>query len=179
MHPDTSSPINLLVAGCIVVAFLVLLVLRGQRRPALPYRRKPLLTAWERRAMSVMTGQLYPGLHICPQVRLADLLTIFPGDPRIKMRALNRVAMKSIDFIIVDITSGEAVLGIELDDRSHDREDRQQRDAFINAVFQEVGVPLARFRPSQTIDIRPHLAAIGPSAAMERQRDSRSRRSRA
>jgi len=41
--------------------------------PRLPYERKPLLSAWERRALLSMRAQLPPGFYVCPQVRLADM----------------------------------------------------------------------------------------------------------
>lgn len=33
---------------------------------------------------------------------------------------------------------------IELDDKSHQRRDRQQRDAFVNEALSVAGIPLAR-----------------------------------
>jgi len=36
-------------------------------------------------------------------------------------------------------------VGIELDDSSHAREERQARDAFVQRVFQASGLPLLRF----------------------------------
>ena len=36
-------------------------------------------------------------------------------------------------------------VGIELDDSSHAREDRQARDAFVEQVFEAAGVALLRF----------------------------------
>ncbi len=34
--------------------------------------------------------------------------------------------------------------GIELDDRSHRRADRRQRDTFVEGVFNAAGLPIAR-----------------------------------
>ena len=51
---------------------------------------------------------------------------------------------KSIDFVICDVMTLEPVAAIEVDDRSHFLPERRQRDAFVNAVFREIGVPLLR-----------------------------------
>jgi len=124
---------------------------------ALPYRRHPVLSPWERSVLPQLLRQLPPGTHLCPQVRLADLLSITVHDPAARRVALNRVASKSVDFVIADIASGEALLVVELDDSSHLRPDRQTRDVFVNEVLRSAGIPIARFRPGQTVDVRPHL----------------------
>jgi hypothetical protein len=60
--------------------------------PRLPYERKQLLTAWERRALLSMRAQLPPGFYVCPQVRLADMLRIRGADRMGRMAALGKVA---------------------------------------------------------------------------------------
>ena len=36
----------------------------------------------------------------------------------------------------------QPLVGIELDDKSHQRKDRQERDAFVNSVFEAANLPL-------------------------------------
>lgn len=55
----------------------------------------------------------------------------------------NRIKSKSIDFVITDINS-KIKICIELDDPTHIREDRQQRDKFINELFKQLGIKLLR-----------------------------------
>lgn len=43
---------------------------------------------------------------------------------------------------------------IKLDDASHDREGRQERDAFVNQALQTAGLPLLRVRARGTYDPR-------------------------
>jgi hypothetical protein len=43
------------------------------------------------------------------------------------------------------------MLGIELDDLSHQRADRKERDMFVNRLFASTGVPLLRL-PVQELD---------------------------
>jgi very-short-patch-repair endonuclease len=130
------------------------------------YRRKSVLTPWERKALGILARQLRPGLHLCPQVRLADMLSIDASDRSLYFRALNQVACKSVDFVVADVVTGAAVLVIELDDRSHRREDRQARDVLVDAVLREAGIPIVRFKPSQRLDLGPALtAAVGARAS--------------
>ena len=153
------APTTLIVGALIVLGLIALVRLTTRPRDALPYRRKPVLSPWERKALPGLLRQLPAGTHLCPQVRLADLLAVTGGDPSARQTALNRVACKSVDFVVVDVVSGDALLVVELDDRSHARPDRQARDAFVNEVLRVAGIPVARFRPGQTIDVKPMLAA--------------------
>ena len=151
---------TLIILGALAVLGLVALVrLLGPPRASLPYRRKPVLSPWERKALPELLRQLPLGCHLCPQVRLADMLAVTARDPSARQTALNRVASKSVDFIVVDIASGDARLVIELDDRSHGRPDRRDRDALVDAALRVAGIPIARFRPGQRLDISQHLQA--------------------
>jgi len=126
--------------------------------PKLPYQRKPLLSAWERRALLSMRAQLPPGFYVCPQVRLADMLRIDGADRMSRMAALGKVASKSVDFAVVELVSGDVVLVVELDDRTHDQAERRERDAFVNAVLEYSGIPIRRFRPETPIHVRDFFA---------------------
>jgi len=81
------------------------------------------------------------------QVRLAELADPAPGlSDRLRRRALGGVMAKSVDFVICDGLSLDPVVVIEVDDLSHRLPERLSRDAFVNAVFAEIGVPLLRVK---------------------------------
>jgi hypothetical protein len=136
--------------------------------PGLPYDRKPLLTAWERRALLAIRAQLPTGFYVCPQVRLADMLRFTGKDEFSRSIAVTKVASKSVDFAVVDLMSGDVVLVVELDDRTHDQPDRQRRDDFVNAVLERGGIPVRRFRPDTPIRVRDFFAGDGsPSMGVQ------------
>ena len=156
----------------IVVAFVVVagagLLLGSPRRPrnafqVRDYQAKPLLSRWELRALAELRTILPAGYYACPQVRLADLLTVGPRDPSRLQSALNYVGLKSVDFAIID-TSGRVVLVIELDDRSHEQTDRRQRDRMVGCVLDRCGIPLERVRPCQALMAIPGLSALRQQA---------------
>ena len=157
--PVYVAPSTVLVALAAIALLLVALARMAghQRGGGASYRRKAVLTAWERKALAVPNSQIRPGMHLCPQVRLADVLSIDAGDRSSHIRALNKVACKSVDFVVVDVASGNPLLVIELDDKTHRREDRQARDAFVDDVLRKAGIPILRFKPSQRLEIAPHL----------------------
>ncbi|QHU90201.1 DUF2726 domain-containing protein [Candidatus Saccharibacteria bacterium oral taxon 488] len=62
-------------------------------------------------------------------------------------RAFSRINGKSVDFLICT-NDMRPLLAIELDDITHNRPDRQQRDAFVNTVITSAHIPLLRFTAS-------------------------------
>nr|WP_242006321.1 DUF2726 domain-containing protein [Acetobacter estunensis] len=126
------------------------------------YQPKALLSDWERRALLAFRSQIPAGHYVCPQVRLAELVSIVV-DPRRFPEALNRVAGKSLDFVVIELATGRPVLAIELDDRSHQQRQRQDRDRFVNDLMEALNIPLQRFTPSMSLDVSGHFVP-GPSA---------------
>jgi hypothetical protein len=62
-------------------------------------------------------------------------------------RAFSRINGKSVDFLICT-NDMRPLLAIELDDTTHNRPDRQQRDAFVNTIITAAHIPLLRFTAS-------------------------------
>ncbi|MEK7650470.1 MAG: DUF2726 domain-containing protein [Patescibacteria group bacterium] len=58
--------------------------------------------------------------------------------------ALAHVNRKSVDFVLCDKAYISPKLAIELDDRSHERLDRQERDNRVEQILREAGLPLLR-----------------------------------
>ena len=164
-----SFPLPIVLAGVAVLAALLLAWPAGPGTgfSATDYRAKPLLSPWELRALGLFRQALPPGYVACPQVRLADALEILPHEPARRRAALALVAMKSVDFAIID-AHGRVVMVIELDDRSHAREDRRARDALVDAVCGQCGIPLWRVAPGQERRMLTELAALPPSAGRMR-----------
>ena len=120
--------------------------------PSLPYTlRESILTANEQafyRELLKVTGDK---LDVFTKVRVSDIFHVQGGKGY--QAALNRINSKHIDFLLCQPGSGKPVLAIELDDRSHNRASRRQRDEFINRLFEECGnVPLLRIKTMMRYD---------------------------
>jgi hypothetical protein len=130
-----------------------------------PYQGNRFLSENEKAFFKTLKASVGHEYQIFAQVRLADLVQIDPSlDAASHQRALNRVACKSVDFVLCGALSLDPVAAIEVDDRSHLRFDRQQRDQFVNQVFKEIGLPLLRVRAKRTYDpaeLRGLLQTIG------------------
>ena len=79
---------------------------------------------------------------ICPQVPLSAIF--FITDKKNYTSAFNRIARKRIDYLVCDGLTVKPLFGIELDDKSHQRADRIERDIFVEKVFDVSGMPLIR-----------------------------------
>ncbi|WP_083919087.1 DUF2726 domain-containing protein [Hydrogenovibrio halophilus] len=81
---------------------------------------------------------------IMGSVRLLDLIDITfykRIDKSLHDSLFHKTKSKHIDFLLVD-KSLKIVCAIELNDSSHDRSDRIQRDAFVDDVLSSAGVPI-------------------------------------
>lgn len=110
-----------------------------------PYRvSNRFLTKAEYSFYKVAQKVLGADFILCPQVALSSVF--FITDQQQFTSAFNRIARKRVDFIVCDAVTMKILFGIELDDSSHQREDRITRDEFVNRVFQEACLPLVRVK---------------------------------
>lgn len=58
---------------------------------------------------------------------------------------------KSVDFVLCDKEYISPKLAIELDDWSHSRSDRQERDGEVERILSEAGMPLLRITDTQNL----------------------------
>jgi hypothetical protein len=117
-----------------------------------PYERIPtLLTAAERDFFAVLREAAPAGHHIFAQVRLAGLVQVKQAARRDKSHWW-RIQAKCLDFVLLDSASFAPRLVVELDDRSHDRADRRERDAFVDEILAAVGLPILHVRWQRRYD---------------------------
>ena len=108
------------------------------------YTKKPaVLSSTEQRFLAALEKVVGDRYRILCQVRVADVveLKMVPFSAGYRA-ALNRISLKSFDFLLCDLQSFEPVLVIELNDSTHERPDRVERDSFLNGVCQSIGLPI-------------------------------------
>jgi very-short-patch-repair endonuclease len=127
----------------------------------LPYRlRDDFLSPAEFSFYKVLASLGGTRLTIQSKVRLADVF--FVARPNENVTYFNRIAQKHLDFLVCDSITMKPLLGIELDDASHNRNDRQERDDFIERVFQVAGLPLLRLPVQREYNTREVAGSIAP-----------------
>jgi hypothetical protein len=109
---------------------------------------------------------------ICPKVSLGDLFFVKSSDGSEFRTLTNKIDRKHVDFLVCDAKTMQPIVGIELDDKSHQRGDRQARDEFVEKVFSAAKLPLVRFpaqhaySPAELSEgLKPYLGKIEPPAA--------------
>ncbi len=109
---------------------------------ALPYRvSERFLSPAELTFYRVLSTALPPELIACPKVNLGDLFFVVGRSRAYR----NKIDRKHVDFLLCGRDSMLPYCGVELDDRSHQRADRIERDQFVDAVFAAAELPLLRF----------------------------------
>jgi hypothetical protein len=101
---------------------------------ALPYFSKRfLLSKGEAAFYHALRAAVPPGLAIAPKVRVSDVIGC--DGAAWKQGFGGRISQKHVDFVLVSAQSTEIVLIIELDDKTHRRRDRSERDEFLDRAF--------------------------------------------
>jgi hypothetical protein len=103
-----------------------------------------LLTANERVFYAALRQALPAGMVIMVQValnRVVEVRNLWRGDiwrdPR-----WNRIAQKSLDFVVMRSGDSRPVVAIEFDDASHERPERRRRDELLDAVLASAGLAI-------------------------------------
>lgn len=83
--------------------------------------------------------------YVFPQVHLSAIL-----DHRVKGQewkyAFSHINGKSVDYVLCSRATLEPTYAIELDDYTHDKPDRRERDTEVERIFEAANLPLVRFK---------------------------------
>jgi len=159
----------------VAIALAVLLILIAPRFAGrTSYElRAGLLTPGERafyRALLASVGSEY---LVATKVRVADVLKPTGTNRRNALCALNRIAQKHFDFVLCDPSTLEFKAAVELDDKSHRRRKRVERDAFLNDATASAGLTLYRFQAKSTYTVAEIRDAIFASRTGVHSKDAR------
>lgn len=111
------------------------------------YKRKPTLVSNSEREYLELLRNIDPDRYeVVPQVALVSVIdkTTNTG----YRNELFRIA----DFCFVDKDTFAPLLLVELNDATHHRADRKQRDEKVNAICENAGLPLVTFWLSDRLD---------------------------
>lgn len=151
--------------GCLA-ALLGLFESSQEERPRLAgadsYQLLPaVLTPGRLAFFEVLQEAMPEGYAVFAEVSLAALFDVRRGRPW--KSAYNRINQKRVDFVVYERATTKPICGIELDDVSHGRADRQSRDVFVDEVFRVCGLPLIRIRAARAYnlaDVKARLASV-------------------
>ena len=128
--------------GCLATIFGIKLK-DSRQTSALPYRLKSdFFSPAEANFYRVLKQVIGEHLLIFPKVGLGEF--IFITDQENLQSYRNKIDRKHVDFLLCKPDTLQPVFAIELDDSSHRRATRSERDAFVESVFAASSIPLVR-----------------------------------
>lgn len=139
------------LAILVVIAIAVMIYL-FYGEVTFPYEKiNSLCTKTELKFYHVLVQVVGEDFRIFGKTRIADLLKVKKGTKK-RMSWQNRINCKHIDFVLCDPGDLTILVAIELDDESHQRPDRVQRDDFVNQAFRDAMFPLLRIKTADSYD---------------------------
>jgi hypothetical protein len=153
----------------IVLVLVVLQFIRGSRSTGksgkdsedLPYVLRQYLMSRAERSFFGVLEQVTDSskYYIFPQLSLAKLVDVEKGTGPYQTYH-NKVDQKSVDFVLFDKGALSPVLVVELDDSSHNSENRQERDVLVDRVLAKVGLPILHVRAQAAYDPKQLTTSI-------------------
>jgi hypothetical protein len=123
--------------------------------PQVYYVRDSLFTPAERAFLDVLESLDFEGVTVTAKVRLADIFGIKHRTPwKGRQRAFNLIASRHVGFLLIARSDGRPLLGLELDDRTQQEDDRSARDEFVDATFASAGLPLLHIPARSHYDLK-------------------------
>lgn len=107
---------------------------------------------------------------VLSKVRLADIVNV--SDDVEKRSSewyayFNKISRKHIDFALADKNNLDIKLLIEIDDYTHQREDRMERDEFVDSVCEQANIPIIHL--NDVIDLEEKIINILHSQKTEQE----------
>jgi len=126
-----------------------------KKEEKLPFKKKQYFFSRAEKKFYLVLKQVADknSLVIFSKVRLLDLFLIQEKDYKSRMSNRGKIIQKHIDFLLCDNNSFSPVVGIELDDSSHNQSKRIKRDNLVNRVFASAELPLLRIKVSSNYNI--------------------------
>ena len=145
-----SNLFYLIILAAVVALLVILRMPKRQTEPQpFPYQsREFLLSPAERSFLGVLDQALANAAYrVFVKVRLADVVEVDKGLQRSAWQsAFNSISRKHVDFVICRSDDMGIVGAIELDDESHEKGKRKDRDAVVEKILEAADIPLLRVK---------------------------------
>ena len=107
---------------------------------------KALMSPAELKFFRALEGALGGNYRVFSKVRLADIVQpAKTGNKSAWYSAFGVIKSKHVDFVVCDPDTLEFRLVVELDDKSHERNDRVERDQKVDDILAQANIPMLHF----------------------------------
>ena len=165
--PKQLSPPLFMLLGAVILGVLLLRILiasmkrkkaaaspdddQDRKRP-FPYKRvDAFFTPAERSFYEVLKRELSADCILFAKVRLCDILSLRDGTQNARSWQ-NSIQQKHVDFVVCTLPILRPVLVIELDDSSHRKSNRIERDRFLNFALADADLQILRVEVTKNYD---------------------------
>jgi len=139
-----------ILAGIVFIIGIILTILKakfegGEKEKAqYHYKRKDFfMSRAEHECFDALVSAVGDKYYVFPQVHLPTVIDNKVVGQNWKA-AFRHISQKSVDFVLCDKAYIAPKLAIELDDKTHQRQDRVERDVEVERVFKGADLPLLR-----------------------------------
>ena len=102
-----------------------------------------LISEAEKTFLSTLDEIVQSRARVFCMVRVADILKPSKSLNKSQRQThLNKTSQKHFDFVLCDLQTLQPLCVIELNDKSHKRKDRRERDAFLAVACKSANLPL-------------------------------------
>ncbi|MCW8890866.1 MAG: DUF2726 domain-containing protein [Sedimenticola sp.] len=145
----------LLLLGLLFLVVLVILAKQRDGANDFSYEKNgQLFSPAERSFFGVLNQAVQDQAVVFGKVRVADILRPPKGLGRSNwQKAFNRISSKHFDYVICTPDTLSVLAVVELDDKSHAKGKRLERDRFLESACSGAGLPLHRFKAAATYSI--------------------------
>jgi very-short-patch-repair endonuclease len=101
------------------------------------------MTDAEQECYHALVSEMGPDYYFFPQIHLDAIVqpTVTRKD---RFYAFRHINQKSVDFVACDKKQLRPLFAIELDDKTHNRPKRIERDREVESILRGAGIPLIR-----------------------------------
>jgi len=121
-----------------------------------PYQLKePFLSPAEVEFYKVLSSVIPTDVAILAKTRLANIIkvdrTIVPYSSEARLY-FNKIVQKHVDFLLCQAETLNPLVGVELDNSSHQEPERANRDDLVDNIFEAANLPLVRIQVQEKYD---------------------------
>jgi very-short-patch-repair endonuclease len=120
-----------------------------------PYKKSEnFLTKTEADFYVYLKAAVNNDFHINKMTRMCDLVDVDKSlSSKEYLSYFRSISQYHIDFTLCDPFSFKPLICIELDDPSHERDDRIKRDVKVNRIFADINFPLLRIKTERKYNV--------------------------
>jgi len=142
----------LLIILIIFVIFYEKIVLFLKEDQKFLYKRKDFLLNIPERKFFEELQKIIPNEYVVfPQVLLSSIVKVNSSKKEF-WKYQNKINRKTVDFVIFEKQYLKPIVAIEYDGKTHDKNDRKNRDNFINRVLEVSGIKILHIKHQENID---------------------------